>query len=113
DLFRATVTRELATGRVDIDQHRALGFQFAEGLRYTQHVRFVSSQVEGKPDTTEQRIEHSIATSRGEWVTRVDTVSPRAGNREDFWLTHRLEGFESGARVFSKSWSKRIPRDLV
>jgi putative CocE/NonD family hydrolase len=113
DLFRATVTREPATGRVEIRQRRALGFQFAEGLRYSQLVEFVSSQTEGKPETTEQRIEHSISISRGDWDTRVDTVSRLSGNRDDFWLTHRLEGFESGARVFSKAWSKQIPRDLV
>jgi putative CocE/NonD family hydrolase len=47
------------------------------------------------------------------WDTRVEVKSVLSSTLEDFVLGGDLVAFDSGYRFFSRSWTRRIPRDLV
>jgi hypothetical protein len=54
-------------------------------------------------------IRHSHAQG---WNTRVRTHSAIACTETDFIVEADLEAFEGDIRIFSRSWTQRIPRDL-
>src|SRR5439155_12545907 len=113
DAAGTTVTRDLASGRVEVAQQQGQGFRFADGLTYAHEWRSSQSIVEGQPLSAAHRVEHSIVLSRGEWQTRVETASTLTSDAERFLLTNSVEGFEAGVRVFAKTLTKAIGRDLV
>ncbi len=51
--------------------------------------------------------------SRGDWEVRTVTRTLLTSNTEQFRIRADLDAYEGKSRVFSKSWDKRIPRDLV
>ena len=48
---------------------------------------------------------------RGDWRIRTESHTRLTGDRDTFTLTRRLEAFEGGERVFTRTWEERIPRD--
>ena len=69
--------------------------------------------VEGDPLSASVRCEWSIGLARGDWSTRVETTSVMTSDADSFLLTDTLAAYEGEQRIFSKSWSIAIPRDLV
>lgn len=59
------------------------------------------------------RCERVIKVGRGDWQTRVETSSEMSATAEDFLVTNLLNAYEGNTRVFTKSWTATIPRDLV
>jgi len=51
--------------------------------------------------------------SRGDWEVRTITRTVITSTPEEFVVSAELDAFEGDKRVFCKSWSTRIPRDLV
>jgi hypothetical protein len=69
--------------------------------------------VEGDPLSASVRCDWSIALGRDDWRTRIETSSALTADATSFLLTDTVEAYEGEQRVFAKSWSVAIPRDLV
>jgi hypothetical protein len=69
--------------------------------------------VEGDPLSATTRSERSIAIGRGDWRTRVETVSTMSATAGDYHVTNMLEAYEGDTRVFAKTWHAVIPRDFT
>ncbi|MDA0244449.1 MAG: CocE/NonD family hydrolase [Chloroflexi bacterium] len=67
---------------------------------------------DGEPLTAEQEVSFRVEYQRGKWQVRLETASKLTATATHFWLTHQLEGFEGGQRVFVKNWAYGIERDL-
>ncbi len=108
------ITHDAATGRWAINV--GLGFgsvTLADGLTYSERGTDTFSIVEGDPLSAQADSEWTIAIGRGAWQTRVQTQSTLSGDAECFHVTNRIDGYEGNARIFTRTWTKRIPRDHV
>jgi len=68
---------------------------------------------EGDPLSTSQHIQTVVEFQRDEWRTRVETDSRMTADATHFHLSNHMNAYEGDTRVFSKSWTKSIPRDHV
>ena len=64
------------------------------------------SSIEG-----ETRWVRSLA--RGDWKIHTETRTVMTSNADNFYLQGDLDAFENEDRVFCRTWSRTIPRDLV
>jgi hypothetical protein len=69
--------------------------------------------VDGEPLTATMRARRVDGYGRGAWQTRVETDSTLSADAEAFHVTNVLEAFENDVRIFAKTWTERIRRDLV
>ena len=93
-----------------------LGFDsltLSDGETYTEQGGDTFSIVEGDPLSAKADSAWKISIGRGAWQTRIETQSTLSGDAECFHLTNRLDAYEGNARIFVKTWTKRIPRDNV
>lgn len=67
---------------------------------------------DGEPLSAEQEVTFRVEYQRGEWQVRLDTESKLTATATHFWLSHQLEAYEGQQRVFGRSWSYGIERDL-
>ena len=68
---------------------------------------------EGDPLSTSQRIRSVIEFMRKDWRVRIETESLLTADASHFHLSSHLDAYEGETRVFTKSWSRDIPRELV
>jgi hypothetical protein len=108
------ISHDAATGRWAIDV--GLGFgsvTLADGQTYSEQGGDTFSIVEGDPLSAKADAAWTIAIGRGDWQTRVETQSTVSGDATSFHCTNRLDAYEGNVRIFSKTWTKQIPRDHV
>ncbi len=68
----------------------------------------------GDPLSAVARSDRIAALSRPPgWTVRVETSSVLTADAERFLLTNALDAYEHDTRLFSRSWSREIPRDFV
>lgn len=70
------------------------------------------------PTTARASAEHDIVHRHAEgsdtgWDTRIRTHAAIACTADSFIVEADLEAFEGDRRIFSRSWTRRIPRDLM
>jgi putative CocE/NonD family hydrolase len=113
---RRDVRRDQATGLVeivnDLVYFRPVRF-LDSGLEYVDRGCDIFRIVEGDPLSAMTRAERQIAIGRGDWRTRVETVSTMSATADDYLVTNTLEAYEGEARVFVKTWHMTVPRDLT
>jgi putative CocE/NonD family hydrolase len=83
------------------------------GTDYVESGRDLYMIVEGQSLSAETRSERSIAISRGQWQTRVETSSTLSATIDSFLVTNLLEAFEGSRRVFAQTWHSTVPRDCI
>ena len=109
-----TVTYDVTTGRLQmvdtIDDGRN---RLANGLIYDSRIVNIYSIVEKQPTSASVECKRQIEISRDEWCTRVETSSLMTSDREYFHLTNVLNAYEGAVRVFTRSWTRKIRRDMV
>jgi predicted acyl esterase len=109
------VSCDLSTGRhelvVGLDHFGTRGL--GDGLVYSEQAQDTYSIVEGDPLSAEARSEWTIGLTRGEWSVRVETRSVLSGDAERFHIVNSLDGYEGAHRVFARTWSRSILRDLA
>ena len=66
-------------------------------------------------DPTSARVEiaWTVTRARGAWRIRTATRTVMTCTREAFLIAATLEAFEADRRVFSRTWDRAVPRDLV
>ena len=83
------------------------------GMIYDSVVVNKFSIIEGEPTSARVECTRQIELSRDDWVTRVETSSVMTSDREYFHLTNVLDAYEGQTRIFTKSWTRKIRRELV
>jgi putative CocE/NonD family hydrolase len=110
-----SVDRDLVTGRIVVTDRTDGGLtrHVANGIETGSVTEDQHSLREGDPLSVATRCQRTIWLNRGEWRTRVDTLSTMTADAAYYHLTNALEAFEGEVRVFAKTWHSSIPRDLV
>jgi hypothetical protein len=69
----------------------------------------------GDDDPTSARVEiaWTVTRRRGDWRIRTETRTVMTCTRDAFEIAATMEAFEAEKRVFSRTWDRRISRDLV
>jgi putative CocE/NonD family hydrolase len=68
---------------------------------------------DGAPLSLKVHIERTLELQREEWRVRVETNSMMTADAAHFYLSNQLDAYEGDVRVFTRSWTKTIPRYLV
>jgi len=110
-----TVTTDVGSGRTTITND----FDFfgcrrlPDGLEYTETAQDCFSITRGDPLSAEVTCVWEMNVGRGEWKTRIATRSTMTATEQAFLLTNSVDAYEGTKRIFSKTSTKEIPRDLV
>jgi uncharacterized protein len=116
------ITHDVVTGRHDLEIRMApLAGDAAAG-----RIRLLDSglEIEELQDDRYTILEHdplsarvdchrSCHMERGRWHAHIEVESSLTSDSGHFRLTHRLEATHQGTVVFSRSWDRVIPRDLL
>jgi len=115
DRIDRTIRTDVATGETEYAIHRDDGAACIEAtgtvvetiktLRYTTH--------EDDPLRTRATAEVTFKFSRGEWRPEIRTRAQLTGDATTFTLQSDLDVYDGDQRVFARSWTQRIARDLV
>jgi hypothetical protein len=110
-----TIVRNVQTGRTDMRYLWDSGGHvvYPHGMRELAENEAVYSITEGDPLSAEVSCYQAIEYQRGDHHVRVEARGRMTCDRDSFLLEHRLVATEGGREVRSRTWSKRIPRDLV
>ena len=65
------------------------------------------------PLTARHENRYTITMERGDWTIRTEAVTVMTATHDDFVVSATLDAYEGDTRVFTRTWDKRIPRDLV
>ncbi len=68
---------------------------------------------QGDPLSAKAHSLYSITHDRGPWQVAIETDTTVTATRDNFLVTAKLEAYEAGTRVFSRTWDTTIKRDLV
>lgn len=109
-----TVTYDVTKGLLQmvdwVDEGRN---RFSNGLIYDSVITNTFSILERQPTSARVQCERKIEISRGDWQTRIETLSVMTSDKDYFYLTNVLDAYEGQVRVFTKSWTKKIRREMV
>jgi putative CocE/NonD family hydrolase len=94
--------------RIDDGRNR-----LSNGIIYDSVITNIFSIIEGQPTSARVQCERQIEISREDWETRVETSSVMTSAKEYFHLTNILNAYEGQVRVFTKSWTRKIRREMV
>jgi putative CocE/NonD family hydrolase len=112
---RRTFTYDVGTGRLQmvdcIDEGR--NRLSRNGTVYDSLITNKFSIIEGQPLSARVQCDRKVEISRGDWNTRVETSSVMTSDANHFHLTNVLDAYEGQVRVFTKSWTRQIPREGV
>jgi uncharacterized protein len=68
---------------------------------------------EDAPLSARVRCDWTVSVGRRDWQVEVRTRSVMTSDADRFLLTNALEAYQGERRVFAKTWTKSVPRDLV
>ncbi|QQE74958.1 CocE/NonD family hydrolase [Brevibacillus composti] len=83
------------------------------GIEYGSVNRNIYTIEEGNPLSAQVRCEWTLHVGRGEWQTRLESVSTMSADAKQFYLKNELTAYEGETQVFTKTWTREIPRDHV
>jgi len=112
---RRTLSREIVTNTlkmvdvIDDGRNRILN----NGILYDSVITNTFTITEDNPLSARVVCERQVEISRQDWHTRVETRSVMTADSQTFHLTNTLDAYEDNVRVFTKSWSRSIPRQGV
>ncbi|MEU5371206.1 CocE/NonD family hydrolase C-terminal non-catalytic domain-containing protein [Streptomyces sp. NPDC005951] len=110
-----TVTRDLVNYRSALDIVKDQGMRRYEdagidvGLRACERYSWVAedyASVRGESAWT-------MSFGRPGWDVRVETRTVLTSDKDAFHVDATLDGYESGRRVFSRTWNEDVPRTSV
>ncbi|MGH6944041.1 MAG: CocE/NonD family hydrolase C-terminal non-catalytic domain-containing protein, partial [Geminicoccaceae bacterium] len=71
------------------------------------------SILDDDPTSAHIEIAWTVTRGRGDWRIRTESRTVMRCTRESFEIAATMEAFEAERRVFSRTWDRGIPRDLV
>ena len=112
---RNTVTRDIATGRVEVLSDRGGGLYRIEehGLAFARDTLEKLSIVEGDPLSAETEMVVRTRMQRDDWSVEVVARTRLTADVDNFYLQADLDVYENETRVLGRNWSEPVPRDCV
>ncbi len=112
-----SVQRDVVSGQAQlIDRNDSGRVRFlASGLELDERAESIYSITEGQPLSAAARCDRSIILERQRdaWHTRIETSSIMTSDARCFRVTNVLDAYQGNTRVFAKTWTFSVPRDLV
>jgi putative CocE/NonD family hydrolase len=110
-----TVTQDRVDGWITLTLGNDDGrLRFLDNGLETDHISTETYKVrEGDPLSASQHIKTAVEFQREDWCVRVETDSLMTADATNFHLSNHMDAWEGDVRVFSKSWTRTIPRDNV
>jgi len=110
-----TVTHDQVNGWITMTVLNDEGrLQFLDHGLETDHCSTETFKVrEGDPLSTSQHFRTVIEFQRDDWRVRVETDSLMTADATHFHLSNHMDAWQGDTRVFTKSWTRSIPRDHV
>jgi hypothetical protein len=107
------IQKDVFTGRVTVERFQDDGLVRVEDFDWTYGAsgHRTYSILPEDPLSAEARIRWLKEFKRGDFHIRIDARTHMRAAREEFLLNGTLDAYEGEARVFSKEWNCRIPRD--
>lgn len=115
DGSQRTVERDLATGESvmrivdDFGKHRDKTHHLVTSTIARETYRIHPDD----PLSAHADIHWTEELERGDWQVRTESRQKMWADREHFYVHAELEAFEGDERVFSRTWDKKIKRDMV
>jgi len=97
-----TVNRVLRDDGASIIEAIGVETDFVKTLAYRIHP--------DEPASARAEATHRFVYRRGDWHPRIETMASVACDKEAFHVAADLSAYEGDVRVFSRSWTRRIPR---
>lgn len=112
---RRTIERDTIHGSVQLVDHSDDGCcrLLANGLEFEAINTDTYTVIEGEPLSAQVRCDRTIKIGRENWRIRIETSSLMSADADQFYVTNVLNAYEDHTRVFSKTWTFTVPRDLV
>ncbi|MEV1009394.1 CocE/NonD family hydrolase [Streptomyces sp. NPDC049881] len=112
---RWEVSRDLVDYRSSLEIVKDLGVQ-----RFEEHGMEVRRRAYERYDSVADRFcsvrgesAWTMGFRRGDWETRTETRTVLECTETDFLLHATLDAYEGPHRVFSQTWTEKVPRDLL
>ena len=83
------------------------------GIEHGHSVVEEFSIAKSDPFSATAEVLHDAVFRRDSWSTRVRTRTRMLADSSDFHLEAEIEAYESGRRVYHRTWSVSVPRDCV
>jgi putative CocE/NonD family hydrolase len=83
------------------------------GLEVHSRIEDRFSIVEDDPLSATAMSSGKMGLRRDDWEIRAETFSRMTADADHFYVTHVLDAYDRGVRVFNKTWHVKIPRHLV
>jgi hypothetical protein len=110
-----TVATDLATGLTTTTVHWDLGVERLEAtgveVGFRRVVRYTIGETD--PETARHEIDFDLSFARDRWRPRMLARTAMSATPAHFVLEADLQAFDGGQRVFSRTWTRRVPRKLV
>jgi hypothetical protein len=109
------VFRDLARGEAVLEVIKDNGrLSIPEiNLEYEKYAAERYSVTDDDRETLSGETRGRIALRRDDWQVATETRTHLSATPEDFIIHADLDAYEGEHRIFSRSWERRIPRDLV
>ena len=109
-----TITRDVATGRVDLVFEYGGGRErLPNGIELGDSYRETFTIVEGEPLSARVATDMEVSIARDGLRTRVETKSAMWSDAQTFHVRNAVDAYEGSARIFSRTWTFSVPRDGV
>ena len=113
--YSRTVHRDLETGETAVEVLADDGCELIEEIglescRYNLERYTVRTDAESAPQAEADWV---FSYRRGDWNARTAVRARMTSSAEEFHIYAELDAFADGDRLFSKTWKKSIPRQLV
>jgi putative CocE/NonD family hydrolase len=112
---RRVIELDRQTNRTTLTYHRDEG-----AFLVNEHTMRIDSRgveqhtiTQGVPTSAAGHVKWKLALARGDWRTSIECEVTQTATSDDFLLTMQLDAYEDDTRVFSRSESRRIPRNLL
>lgn len=114
-LTRKVIEHDLIPGRTTLRLTYDEGhLRYADtGMEIEDTAEEVYAVLDGEPLSLSADIARSLTYRRDAWSVRIETAGRMTADATHFHLSHQLDAYEGETRVFTKSWTKAIPRHFV
>jgi hypothetical protein len=100
----------VTTLTVTVDAGR---IRFDSGLDYDNTSANIFAIQEDDPLSAAVRCRHALEFKRDNWHVRIETDSTMTADAERFHVTNLLDAYEGHTRVFTKTWTFSVAREMV
>ncbi len=112
---KRVMCHDIAEGRFQLVDSKDHGCHLLldSGLKYGAHSTNTYTIIEDDPLSATVQCDRMVRIERGGWSTRVETSSVMSADIEAFYVTNVLDAYEGNTRIFTKTWTAKLLRDLV